>query len=161
MVAAVPTSVYIGVVLLEVSVCLIALGANIQRYALSRIPPGTQQNLVWLGGLTIYFSANVIYTIALVFAPASLCATLVATIILANAITSRLLLKERLELVDFQGGAVITLGITVAAWAAPYVSSTYDAIELYDVLFTPQSLFALGCASLPRRPAPERRGVVS
>ena len=98
--APVHASVYVGVALLEVSVCLIALGANIQRYALSRIPPGLYANLVWLGGLTVYFSANVIYTIALVFAPASLCATLVATIILANAITSRLLLKERLELVE-------------------------------------------------------------
>ncbi|KAL1507740.1 hypothetical protein AB1Y20_007352 [Prymnesium parvum] len=144
--------VYLGVVLLESSVCLITLGLNIQRLALSKIPPEQRfcgrrlstQNFVWFGGLMVYFCANIIYTIALVFAPASLCATLASTIILANGICSRFLLHERLYQADWQGGAAITIGIVVAASAAPYNSMTYNAVELSDLFMAPQSLISLG-----------------
>lgn len=145
-------AVLLGVLLLECSVAFIALGANIQRLALSRIPHTLRrcgntvplQTCVWLSGLTVYFSANVIYTIALVFAPASLCATLMATIIIANAAISRILLGEELHLVDWQGGGTIFFGIMLAASAAPYDNRSLDASELYDLLSAPASLISLG-----------------
>ena len=77
-------SIYAGAAICEGAVVLIAVGANVQRYALDVIDPAKHNvyaNFVWLAGLTIYFTANVLYTIALVYAPASLCATLMATIV--------------------------------------------------------------------------------
>lgn len=140
-----------GVALCEVAVVLIAVGANIQRYALSRISPARRwwscvsvRTAVWLGGLSIYFFANVLYTIALVYAPASLCATLMATIVPINALSSRLILGEVLHLVDIQGGAAITAGISLAAYAAPYKSSRYDADTLASLILNPDSLLLLG-----------------
>ena len=87
-----------GVTLVLFSVLLIAIGANVQRLALRDIPPEARvcgclsaRTMGWFGGLCIYFFANVLYTLGLVYAPASLCATLVAAIIPVNALTSFLI----------------------------------------------------------------------
>ena len=142
--------VYLGAGLCESAVVLIAIGANIQRYALDRISPARRicnivsaRSLLWLCGLSVYFTANVIYTIALVFAPASLCATLMATIVPINALTSRLILGEKLQLVDIQGGLAITGGICLAAYAAPYTNDEYDAEQLQRLFFAPDSVWLL------------------
>ena len=143
--------VYLGMGVCEVSVVLISVGASLQRYALSRIDPELHwcscisvRTVSWLGGLTVYFFANVLYTIALVYAPASLCATLMATIVPINAAVSRLILGEVLHLVDVQGGAAITVGISLAAYAAPYTASSYDADALEELVLRPGSLCLLG-----------------
>ena len=76
--------VALGIVLVEIAVTMIAIGANVQRYGLVRIDPARRcgkvslRSTVWLVGLTIYFSANIVYSVSLVFAPASLCAALFA-----------------------------------------------------------------------------------
>lgn len=78
-------SVYIGMVLVLAAVLFIAIGANVQRYALRYVDPKlrlcgclSRRSLTWFGGLSIYFFANVLYTFGLVYAPATLCATLFA-----------------------------------------------------------------------------------
>ena len=140
-----------GVTLVLFSVLLIAIGANVQRLALRDIPPEARvcgclsaRTMGWFGGLCIYFFANVLYTLGLVYAPASLCATLVAAIIPVNALTSFLILGEVLQLVDVQGGLFITAGILVASYAAPYTAVSYSAADLNALLLAPDSLALLG-----------------
>ena len=143
--------IYVGAAICEGAVLLIAIGANIQRYALDRISAResllcacvSKRFTVWILGLAVYFTANILYTIALVFAPAALCATLMATIVPINAATSRLILGETLQLVDVQGGLLITAGISLAAWAAPYRTDTYTAVELQRLLFETDALVTL------------------
>ena len=144
-----------GVGVCEVSVIFIAIGANLQRYALDRIDPSLRvchflstRTVAWLGALGVYFFANVLYTIALVYAPASLCATLFATIVPVNAVTSRLILGEVLHLVDIEGGLLIFIGIGFAAHAAPQSTATYDADQLHSLLLAPRSLLLLGGIAL-------------
>jgi hypothetical protein len=142
--------IWIGIALGLLSVFLIVVGLVIQRYALSRVPREEifygirwvlRRDVVWLAGLTVYFTANVFYTIALAFTPASLLATLVATIVPLNALTSRVVLGETLEAVDMQGGVLIMLGIALAAYAAPYTSDDYTAEKLEALLLAPQSIY--------------------
>lgn len=142
--------VYLGVALVLVAVLLIAVGANIQRLALQTVPREKRvcrflsaRSLLWFVGLSIYFFANVLYTFGLVYAPASLCATLMAAIIPLNAMTSRCILGEVLELVDVQGGLCITAGISLAAWAAPYTTDSYTAAELRRLFVTSGSIGVL------------------
>jgi hypothetical protein len=148
------TVVYTGVALVLVAVLLIAVGANIQRYALRSIPREARscgcvstRSAVWFGGLSIYFFANVLYTIGLVYAPASLCATLMAAIIPINALTSRIILGEFLELVDVEGGLCITAGISLAAYAAPYTTASYDAYQLRALFIAPDAVALLAAAA--------------
>lgn len=68
-------------------------------------------NAVWFAGLLTYFLGNVIFFGALSLAPASLCAALLATVVVVNAALSRLLLKERLQRCDYHGGALICFGV--------------------------------------------------
>ena len=90
-----------GVLLCEVAVVLIALGSDIQKFALTMVPKSRRcccgalpcDVSLWIVGLVTYFSGNIVYTMALAFAPASLCAALMATVVVANAIISRILLK--------------------------------------------------------------------
>ena len=143
--------VYFGASICEVAVLLIAIGANVQRFGLDRIshermllPCLALRDAVWFCGLSIYFSANVLYTIALVFAPASLCATLMATIVPINAVSSRLILGEVLQVVDVQGGLLISAGISCAAYAAPYTTDTYDAAAMQSLADEPDAVACFG-----------------
>ena len=68
----------------------------------------------WLCGLATYFFGNVFFILALGFAPASLCAALLATVVVANALIARFLLKERLQRCDYHGGALIVAGAAAA-----------------------------------------------
>jgi hypothetical protein len=96
--------------------------------------------VTWSIGLAIYFCANMFYTVALTLAPASLCASMVATVVPLNALMSWALLGEVLDSVDFKGGILIMLGIIVAAYAAPYTTYQYTAQELQPLLLSVQSL---------------------
>ena len=160
--------VFWGIVMCEVAVTFIALGANIQRYGLTQVSPERKLfgcfrcaqawpwtkiaprthlpdtiampgivlcvrsliNIVWFCGLMTYFLGNVVFFAALSLAPASLCAALLATVVIINAVIARVLLKERLQRCDWHGGGLICLGIGVAAAFAPYVTIEYDAREI-------------------------------
>ena len=133
--------VFLGVLLCQAAVVLIALGANIQRYALVVVSPDRQcycgircvirlaaplsgldtvltayfipvssATSIWLLGLLTYFGGNICFVFALAFAPASLCAALLATVVVANAAIARLLLKEQLQRCDYHGGLLIVAG---------------------------------------------------
>ena len=145
-----------GIGLCLVSVFFLAIGANLQRYALQRIDPALRlccgllstRSTAWFGALCVYFSANVLYTIALVYAPASLCAALMAAIVPVNALTSRLILGETLELVDIQGGIFIFAGIGIVSYGAPTSTTEYNLEELTELLLTPQSIAVIGGISV-------------
>ena len=142
--------IYLGLTLALLAVGLIAVGAGLQRYALDRISPLSRtcsclstRSLGWLFGLSVYFFANVLYTLALLYAPASLCATFMAMIVPLNALTSRCLLGERQQTGDVQGGGLIMVGIAIAAWAAPYTSEVLTAADIELLLLAPRSLAVL------------------
>ena len=111
--------VVLGVVLCEVAVVMIALGSDLQRYALTMVAPERRcgpfscSNTLWFVGLIIYFSGNGVFVAALGLAPASLCAALIATVVVANALISRALLKETLARCDYHGGALIMVTLTL------------------------------------------------
>ena len=116
-------TVVLGIVLCELAVTLIALGANIQRYGLTVVDPQRRflcrgcscANTVWFAGLATYFLGNILFFGALSLAPASLCAALLATVVVVNAALSRLILKEKLQRCDYHGGALIVAGAQQAA----------------------------------------------
>lgn len=144
-----------GIGLVVVAVVLIALGSNLQRYALTRIDPArrvfstiVERDLIWAFGLVVYFTANVLYTIALAFTPASVCATLIADVVIVNAGTSRCLLQERLQPVDVQGSALISVGIVLAAAYAPYETASYSAAQCTTLFTAPTALALLGLLGL-------------
>mgnify|MGYP002008962205 CR=1 FL=1 len=128
--------VILGVVLCEVAVVMIALGSDLQRYALTMVAPERRcgpfscSNTLWFVGLIIYFSGNGVFVAALGLAPASLCAALIATVVVANALISRVLLKETLARCDYHGGALIMAGIALTAGAA-IVSRATGSIPTY------------------------------
>lgn len=100
-------------------------------------------NVVWFGGLLTYFVGNILFFAALSLAPASLCAALLATVVVANAVIARLLLKERLQRCDYHGGALICLGIAVAAIFAPYKTIAYDAHRISALVSDPHGALYL------------------
>jgi len=142
--------VILGVVLCEVAVVMIALGSDLQRYALTMVAPERRcgpfscSNTLWFVGLIIYFSGNGVFVAALGLAPASLCAALIATVVVANALISRVLLKETLARCDYHGGALIMAGIALTAAFAPYTSVEYTAAAIDDLVAHPVGKAYLG-----------------
>ena len=142
--------VVLGVVLCEVAVVMLALGSDLQRYALTMVAPERRcgpfscSNTLWFVGLIIYFSGNGVFVAALGLAPASLCAALIATVVVANALISRALLKETLARCDYHGGALIMGGIALTAAFAPYTSVEYSASAIDDLIAHPVGQAYLG-----------------
>lgn len=142
--------VVLGVVLCEVAVVMIALGSDLQRYALTMVVPERRcgpfscSNTLWFVGLIIYFCGNGVFVAALGLAPASLCAALIATVVVANALISRVLLKETLARCDYHGGALIMAGIALTAAFAPYTSVEYTAAAIDDLIAHPVGKAYLG-----------------
>ena len=129
--------VFYGVLLCEVAVFMIAMGSDLQKFALTMVPKSRRclcglpcDASLWILGLVTYFGGNMVYTVALAFAPASLCAALMATVVVANALISRVLLKERLQRCDYHGGVCIMGGIALTAAYAPYVTVEYSAVDI-------------------------------
>ncbi|KAL3908715.1 MAG: hypothetical protein SGPRY_009690 [Prymnesium sp.] len=153
--------VFYGVLLCELAVVMIALGSDVQKFALTKVEKSRRclcipcDFAIWLLGLITYFGGNSVYTLALAFAPASLCAALMATVVVANALLSRLLLGERLQRCDYHGGVCIMLGIAVTASFAPYVTVEYTATDISGLLLEPSGLLGL---AHPRCAAPRERG---
>jgi hypothetical protein len=174
--------VFIGILLCEGAVSMIALGANIQRYGLVRVAPDRRLGIirremprriaqphrvppcndcicclqplglsaapraffllrlstaVWLCGLLAYSSGNVLFLLALGFAPASLCSALLATVVVVNAVIARVLLKEQLQRCDWHGGLLISIGIAITAANAPYETVEFDAVQVAALFSDP------------------------
>ena len=140
----------LGILLCELAVGMITLGSSVQRYALIMIDPKRRNwcgcswsTTVWAMGLATYFGGNVVFTCALAFAPASLCAALMATVVVANALISRVLLHERLARCDVHGGLLIMGGIALAASFAPYEPVEYNGADLADLYASAGSIVYL------------------
>ena len=92
---------------------MLTLGTNVQRFGLSivardgccgrtRLCWFSTSTLVWLSGWLIYVSGNGVFFVAVSLAPATLCSSLLATVVVFNAVISRVLLGERLAPCDVQ-----------------------------------------------------------
>ena len=104
-------------------------------------------NLVWLGGLFVYMIANVFYTMALNYAPQSICAALFSTVLIWNAVIATYVLGEKTTRFDVAGYALIMLGITVTSAHLPHTEITYDGADLWQLTQQPLALTYLAATS--------------
>ena len=140
----------IGVLLCLLSVGLLVLGTNIQRYGLTVVAErgcngashcclhcASCSNAVWLSGWIVYAFGNGVYTFAVTLAPATLCSALLGTAVVWNALISRFLLGERVEACDCQGGLFIMLGIALIQVFGPTDSVEHTAMQFLALLDDP------------------------
>ena len=147
----------LGVILALLSVSLLTLGTNVQRYGLSvvmargsccgaRGPVGCMScsTAVWAGGWLIYVCGNGVYTFAVTLAPATLCSALLGTAVVWNAGISRLLLGERLSVCDYHGGVLIMGGIALSQVFGPTDSIEHTAPQFAELFQSAAGLVYLG-----------------
>ena len=141
-------AVAVGIVLAVAASFGIALGTNIQRLGLAVVGPRGERcscagrdccvsrgTFVWGCGWLVYgFGGGVCYTIAVAFAPATLCAALLCTIVIFNGVISRLLLGEELRAHDYHGGVLILSGIALSQAFGPTSNVDMTAPELLETL---------------------------
>lgn len=145
-------AVAVGIVLAVLASFGIALGTNIQRLGLAVVGPRGERcfsvrlrrgrdcsvsrgTFIWACGWLVYgFGGGACYTIAVAFAPATLCAALLCTIVIFNGVISRLLLGEELHAHDYHGGALILSGIALSQTFGPTSSVDMAAPELLETL---------------------------
>jgi uncharacterized membrane protein len=138
--------IFIGVLMCLISVGLLVLGTNVQRYGLTVVPEKgccgyagqclccSCKNATWLSGWLIYGCGNGVYTYAVTLAPATLCSALLGTAVIWNALISRLLLGEHLEPCDIHGGLLIMAGIALTQVFGPNGSVEHTAPQFVALL---------------------------
>lgn len=143
--------IFLGVMLCLVAVGLIVLGTNVQRYGLTVVADrgccgGHKcKNTVWILGWLIYACGNAVYTVAVWLAPVTLCAALLGTAVIWNAVIARVLLSERLAACDVQGGLLIVIGMPLLQVFGPTDSVEYTAPQFVALLSNPPGLAYLAC----------------
>lgn len=132
----------IGIVLAAIGAALLALGMSLQRYSLITKPPvpflsyELPQLWVWLAGLLIYFAANGIYALSLLFAPLSLLAGIFTTLLIWNLYFGKRFLNEKLTIQKYQGAFVVMFGVVLTVSScSPKVPSQLSNDDV-EKLFT-------------------------
>lgn len=97
-----------------------------------------RHNFIWLGGLTIYTFANVLFTLALGMGPLALMTSLFVTVLVFNAIFATLFLKEKLRSSDKVGCVLIMLGIVMCGVFIDKSSKEYTADDLAELMAHPE-----------------------
>ena len=127
--------IVIGIILCLLSVGLITLGTNVQRYGL--VVAQRRRCAIWGGGWGIYLAGLGLYNPAIILAPATLCSALLATVVVWNVLISRVLFKQIIETCDIHGGVLIMAGVFLTNWFGPQASSVYSAADLDDLFLYP------------------------
>jgi len=131
----------VGIILAAIGAALLALGMSVQRYAFTKEPPvpflGWQLPAfwVWLVGLLIYFAANGVYAVSLLFAPLSLLAGIFTTLLLWNLYIGKRVLNEELTPQKYWGAIVVMLGVILTVSATSAKVPTDFSIEEIEGLF--------------------------
>jgi hypothetical protein len=127
----------LGVFLAALGAAALALAMSVQRYALTTPPPvpcicglKLSQFSVWFTGLVIYWIANGLFAVALIFAPLALLGAIFTTLLIWNLVFGRLLLGEKLTLMKMLGAGIIMVGVSLIGIATPTdIKTEYTADE--------------------------------
>jgi len=124
--------VFFGVVLAAIGACCLALAMSVQRYGLKTPPPvpflGFQlpQFWVWFSGLLIYWVANGLFAVSLIYAPLALLGAIFTTLLVWNLLFGWLLLGETITVIKALGAMLIMVGVALIGIATPTVPSDYS-----------------------------------
>jgi len=117
---------FFGVFLALISACLLAFAMSVQRYGLKTPPPvpflcgkRLPQFWVWFSGLVIYWIANVLFAMALLYAPLALLGAIFTTLLIWNLLFGRLLLGEKITVIKGVGATLIMIGVGLIGWGTP------------------------------------------
>jgi len=127
----------LGVLFAGLGAAALALAMSVQRYALTTPPPvpclcglRLSQFSVWFMGLLIYWVANGLFAVALIFAPLALLGAIFTTLLIWNLVFGRLLLGEKLTLMKVLGALCIMVGVSLIGIATPTdIPTEYTAEE--------------------------------
>jgi len=115
----------LGVLLAAIGACCLALAMSVQRYGLTTPPPvpflgfKLAQFWVWFSGLLIYWVANGLFALSLIYAPLALLGAIFTTLLVWNLLFGRLLLGEKITYTKAAGAVVIMVGVALIAIATP------------------------------------------
>jgi len=130
--------VVLGVVLAAIGACCLALAMSVQRYALKTPPPvpflfgyKLGQFWVWFCGLLIYWVANGLFAVSLIYAPLALLGAIFTTLLVWNLLFGRLLLREHITKIKAAGAMLIMVGVALIGVATPTVPTDYS-VELVE-----------------------------
>jgi hypothetical protein len=90
--------------------------------------------------MCVYTAGNAFYTVALSYAPLSLCTSVFSVVLVWNGILGRLLLGERMTLPDVVGCTTIMVGIVITSVFMNESPTNYDASQLVQLAEKPLAL---------------------
>jgi len=131
--------VFLGVVLAAIGACCLALAMSVQRYGLKTPPPvpflgcHLGQFWVWFSGLLIYWVANGLFAVSLIYAPLALLGAIFTTLLVWNLLFGWLLLGETITVIKAVGAMLIMVGVALIGIATPTVPNDYSValVESY------------------------------
>lgn len=124
--------VVLGVVLAAIGASCLALAMSVQRYGLKTPPPvpflgfHLPQFWVWFSGLLIYWVANGLFAVSLIYAPLALLGAIFTTLLVWNLLFGWLLLGETITVIKAVGAMLIMVGVALIGIATPTVPSDYS-----------------------------------
>lgn len=118
--------VFLGVILAAFGAACLALAMSVQRYGLTTPPPvpflcvfELKQFWVWFCGLLIYWVANGLFALSLIYAPLALLGAIFTTLLVWNLLFGWLLLGEKITLIKAAGALCIMIGVALIGIASP------------------------------------------
>jgi len=118
--------IVLGVLFAGLGAASLALAMSVQRYALVTPPPvpfifgiKVGQFTAWFSGLLIYWVANGLFAVALIFAPLALLGAIFTTLLVWNLFFGWWLLNEKITLIKALGALIIMLGVSLIGIATP------------------------------------------
>jgi len=117
--------IILGVLFAGIGAACLALAMSVQRFALVTPPPvpllcfELPQFVVWFSGLLIYWVANGLFAVALIFAPLALLGAIFTTLLVWNLFFGWYLLDEKVTMIKAIGATVIMVGVSLIGIATP------------------------------------------
>jgi len=130
----------------------LALSMSVQRHALVTPPPVVSifgftlsQCTCWFLGLTIYWIANGLFALSLLYAPLALLGAIWTTLLIWNLFFGWWLLNERLTFIKVLGVAVIMIGVSLIGFGTPKdIPTKYSKHEIVSYVNSTVGLAYLG-----------------
>jgi len=143
----------LGILFAGLGAAALALAMSVQRYAMITVPPVQficfqvkHQSLVWFCGLVIYWIANGLFAVALIFAPLALLGAIFTTLLVWNLFFGKWLLNEEVTLIKSLGAAFIMIGVSLIGIATPAdIPVEYSRSEAEVYLNSTRGSVYLGC----------------
>lgn len=128
-----------GVIFAAIGAACLALAMSVQRYGLKTAPPvpflcgyGLPQFWVWFSGLLIYWVANGLFAVSLIYAPLALLGAIFTTLLVWNLLFGWWLLDEKITAVKSAGALLIMVGVSLIGIATPGDIPTEYSVQLVE-----------------------------